>query len=171
MPNKAINEFNTVQSLNDNDIFLINQNDTTSTVRLSTIKNTINSDVLPSGTDGQVLTYDGSTNHWVASSFSVNVDNNFTGTNQLLSSNGYQEFPGGLIIQWGKHTTSNSRSVKFPIPFTNSVYSIVVTPIAGDGKRSAGMSSTVSLSGFLYRSGEGGTGDQWYPVYWQAFGN
>jgi len=29
------------------------------------------------------------------------LSSNFTGTNQSLTSNGYQKLPGGLIFQWG----------------------------------------------------------------------
>lgn len=63
-------------------------------------------------------------------------------TNKNLATNGYQELPGGLILQWGSFTgtvnsgagTTNtpmyqgSQSVTFPQPFPNAVVSITATP-------------------------------------------
>lgn len=48
----------------------------------------------------------------------------FIGTNQSLSSNGYQKLPGGLIIQWGEYTATmvhgQTYTVAFPIAFPNN---------------------------------------------------
>ena len=74
---------------------------------------------LPTGATGQVLTYNGSTSTWVASAAPSSVVD-FTGASQALSANGYQKFPGGLIVQWGTYTvpTANSQPViTFPITF------------------------------------------------------
>jgi hypothetical protein len=71
--------------------------------------------VAPS-TSGNVLTSNGTT--WTSAALNFN---------KSLSTNGYQEFPGGLIIQWG---TSNaisqdgSQAITFPKAFTTSVFQI-----------------------------------------------
>lgn len=57
----------------------------------------------------------------------------------LLSTNGYQKLPGGLIIQWGvvaNVTNETVTTVTFPISFTASVFSLSATgrrntPITG----------------------------------------
>lgn len=59
----------------------------------------------------------------VASGVAPKVDlANFIGTNQVLSGNGYQKMPGGLIIQWGTSlgslTSTDYRA--FPIAFPNA---------------------------------------------------
>lgn len=58
---------------------------------------------LPPGSAQQILTYNGSTSTWVASAAPASglLASNFTGSNQSLAANGYQKMPGGLIIQWG----------------------------------------------------------------------
>lgn len=59
------------------------------------------------------------------------VESDFTGANQSLSTNGYQIFPGGLIIQWG--TASNISSsltgtdITFPTAFTTTNYNIIAS--------------------------------------------
>lgn len=48
-----------------------------------------------------------------------------------LENNGYQEFPSGLIIQWGTGNTSpetNTYIVNFPKPFLKAVYQVVASP-------------------------------------------
>lgn len=44
---------------------------------------------------------------------------NFTGSNQSLSTSGYQKFPGGLIVQWGQFTAlaSDTRDINLPVSF------------------------------------------------------
>ena len=88
----------------------------------------------PNGaTDGQVLTFNGSTSTWGASSLSAN------GFTASLSSNGYQKLPSGLIIQWGiaifdKPTASDGPLTTFvyPIPFKSAVYSVQSMPMGGN---------------------------------------
>lgn len=54
----------------------------------------------------------------------------FLGSNQNLSSNGYQKLPGGLILQWGTANLPNvsiyqsSAVINFPIQFPNGVFAI-----------------------------------------------
>ncbi len=56
----------------------------------------------------------------------ADIFNNFN-----LSTNGHYKFPGGLIVQWGRGSYPYNSSVTFDIPFTNSVFSVNVTPDAG----------------------------------------
>jgi len=56
-----------------------------------------------------------------ASGGSFVTSSNFTGGNQSLSTNGYQKFPGGFIIQWGYASTG---SITFPIAFPNACTSV-----------------------------------------------
>lgn len=54
---------------------------------------------------------------------------NFTGSNQSLSTNGYQKLPGGLIIQWGRYnnTSAGQPVVSFPISFPTACFNIQST--------------------------------------------
>lgn len=63
-------------------------------------------------------------------------------TNKNLAAQGYQELPGGLIIQWGSFTSTvtsgagttdtrmyqGTQSVTFPKPFPTAVIGIHATP-------------------------------------------
>ena len=58
-----------------------------------------------------------------------NLSTYATGT-ALLSSNGYQILPGGLIMQWGESgslTSDGNQTLTFPIPFPNSCLKAFVT--------------------------------------------
>lgn len=58
---------------------------------------------------------------------------NFSGSNQSLSSSGYQKIPGGLIFQWGETSSINSDSslsVTFPIAFTTACFQVFSTGTA-----------------------------------------
>jgi len=48
-----------------------------------------------------------------------------------LSTNGYQKFPSGLIIQWGTFTTSSGgyTNLTFPIAFPNALLSITANDV------------------------------------------
>jgi hypothetical protein len=65
----------------------------------------------------------------VTGSASLNVlSSAFTGSNQSLSSSGYQKLPGGLIIQWGyQQTTTNTGVVTFPIAFPSACIGVQCT--------------------------------------------
>lgn len=45
---------------------------------------------------------------------------------QSLTANGYQDFPGGLIIQWGVTTTSDT-SVTFYKAFPNACFNVQIS--------------------------------------------
>jgi hypothetical protein len=54
-----------------------------------------------------------------------------------FTANGWQRFPGGLIMQWGSLPTTSattSANITFPIPFPNAVFSVTTqaTESAGD---------------------------------------
>lgn len=52
----------------------------------------------------------------------------FQGSNQSLTSNGYQKLPGGLIIQWGSATqipANGTITITLPIPFTTTFLHVV----------------------------------------------
>jgi len=65
-------------------------------------------------------------------------DSDFTSANQSKTSNGYQKFPGGLIIQWGVDNVDipgdGKRSYTFPIGFPTNCATVQVT-IFGDQSR------------------------------------
>ena len=78
--------------------------------------------------NGQILTYNGSTSTWVASSLSAQ------GFTALISSNGYQKLPTGIIMQWGvfNYNQGNlSQTVNLPIPFKTNIYFASVSPDGG----------------------------------------
>jgi hypothetical protein len=123
----------------------------------------------PSGaTNGQILTFNGSTNTWGASSLS---SNGFTAS---LSSNGYQKLPSGLIIQWGISNIGYDEDpylITFPISYPNAAFN--VTAVGGYGAAvdgSIGLSvKSLSSNGFHIfgdPNNEHATG----PLYWQAIG-
>lgn len=71
----------------------------------------------------------------VTGSASLNVlSSAFTGSNQSLTTRGYQKLPGGLIIQWGTDLDSNT-AINFPIAFPNAGLSMTasVTPTSDQG--------------------------------------
>lgn len=58
----------------------------------------------------------------------LQLSNSFKGSNQTLSANGMQKFPGGLIMQWG--TTpgiphNSTITVNFPISFNTTCFTVV----------------------------------------------
>lgn len=59
----------------------------------------------------------------------LQLANAFTGSNQNIAPNGYQKFPGGLIIQWGSSTVSSASTtvINFPTVFPNICFTWVAT--------------------------------------------
>lgn len=51
--------------------------------------------------------------------------NDFSGSNQSLTTNGYQKFPSGLIIQWGRVPSTNV-TVTFPIAFPTACLNVTL---------------------------------------------
>ncbi len=52
--------------------------------------------------------------------------------NSLTANGGYQKFPGGFIMQWGRYRGTLNREavvpINFPVPFTKFVASVTATP-------------------------------------------
>jgi hypothetical protein len=51
--------------------------------------------------------------------------NDFTGSNQSLTTDGYQKLPGGLIIQWGT-ADDTDLTVSFPVAFPNDCLNVIM---------------------------------------------
>jgi hypothetical protein len=70
------------------------------------------------------------------------------GANQSLAASGYQNLPGGLILQWGTGTYTSPQAVTFPIAFPNSAVNISGTADAlstgtpGEGFSYANLTTT-----------------------------
>lgn len=92
------------------------------------------------------------------------------GSNQLLSVNGYQKLPGGLIVQWGfTENVTTSTNITFPITFPNGVLSTIYGgKVASDtvGYIAAAFGSLTN-SGMIFYSGTGSTG---VGIRWAAIG-
>lgn len=91
-----------------------------------------------------------------------------------LGANGYQKFPGGLLIQWGSVGTSiagnSTGSVTFPLGFPVTVCSVITTIRGNNGV--SGDQGTIDVysegvSGFSYKH----TGDNSVSgMFWVAIG-
>lgn len=79
--------------------------------------------------------------------------------------NTYIKFSNGLIMQWGK-STSSSRTITFEIPFTRSV-AVNITPNSESGYNFAGAAYNVSITGFTIHT-YGGVSPS--PYFWTAIG-
>lgn len=69
-----------------------------------------------------------------------------------LSANGYQTFPGGLILQWGTYFGgSDSAFIAFPISFPNACFNVQVTQKNNTGSASNlnTQASSYSTTGFV----------------------
>ena len=90
---------------------------------------------------------------------------------KLLSTNGYQKLPGGLIIQWGRATTSSGWNTitTFPITFPSACMAVVVTPDVQTSPTGAGISDMI---GVKYRQTSGFYGGTYAIGYfvWIAIG-
>lgn len=96
--------------------------------------------------------------------------NDFTGTNQSLTTNGYQKLPGGLIMQWGTVSSglnfSNGVTITFNPPFPNACTMINSNYINDGNQRATSVSvgSVTRFSAKIYYNGNS------YAVYWFAIG-
>lgn len=90
----------------------------------------------------------------------------FTGSNQSLTTSGYQKFPGGLIIQWGTNSDTNV-AINFPIAFPNAGLSMTasVTPTSDQGADAT--VEIVSNSQFKLRCGTTTSNNN---IHWIAIG-
>jgi hypothetical protein len=109
--------------------------------------------VAPS-TSGNVLASNGAT--WASSPLS-----SLSAFDRSLTSNGYQKFPGGLIIQWG-YVSSINVTVTLPIAFPNACASVKTGTTSGVYEN-AYVNSLTKTSFYI-----GGT---YSPAcYWMAIG-
>lgn len=101
------------------------------------------------------------------------------GSNQSLAQNGYQKFPGGLILQWGQvqvysnGTDGGSAPVTFPVAFPAGC--VALANKNGSGNSGADViyaSRGTSLTGFTagVDSAVGAEGAGWRTVAWIAVG-
>lgn len=75
--------------------------------------------------------------------------NDFTGSNQSLTTSGYQKLPGGLIIQWGRTLDAGtSTSVTFPIAFPTAAVSVTANTNATSANFQAIVISNLTTTGF-----------------------
>lgn len=62
-----------------------------------------------------------------------------------LNSNGYQKFPGGLIIQWGNAVISSTTTVvSFPVAFASACYCVIAMPFVLND--TGGVGSAIAIS-------------------------
>jgi hypothetical protein len=92
----------------------------------------------------------------------------FTGANQSLATTGYQKLPGGIIIQWGRATSTSGSGLatltnNFPIAFS-AVYSFVATH-NGSGTIDGDWAATFTDTQYGARHRTGA-----YPYSWIAIG-
>lgn len=88
-----------------------------------------------------------------------------------IGTNGYNELPSGLIIQWGTNNTNSGNPVTFSFPtqFSTACYSFTATVNQGDGKRSACVGGFTTSGATVY-TGEGNVGNETLTFYWMAIG-
>lgn len=117
-------------------------------------------DFIAPSTAGNVLTSNGT--DWTSAPLAFD---------KSLSTNGYQKFPGGLIIQWGTTNSLGSQVITFPIAFTTAVFQIHRTNVNQSGSGgSESLLSSISVTGFTIsqKGFDTYTGAQTY--YWLAIG-
>jgi hypothetical protein len=80
------------------------------------------------------------------------------GANQLFATNGYKQFPGGLILQWGVVASTGADGfVTFPMAFPTQAFGVF--PVMTPGALAATQSVTV------FTGGLGPTGFSYYPRF------
>lgn len=83
-------------------------------------------------------------------------------SSKSYGANGYQKFPGGLIIQWGMSGASVAgTAVTFPLTFPTSIYAVVIGQQNVSNEHSVG---GVSLSGFTFYAGATTTQNFWIAL-------
>ncbi|GFN46430.1 pyocin knob domain-containing protein, partial [Candidatus Regiella insecticola] len=94
------------------------------------------------------------------------------------NTNGYQKFPSGLIMQWGKaqQTTCGQVMVTWPMPFPSRVLSVTATPILikPKGEDCIGIDSYTKKGATFYRRAQYDNGlrvEADWPFLWQAVGH
>ncbi len=90
---------------------------------------------------------------------------------QSIGANGYITLPGGLIIQWGFHTstTGGEDTVTYPLTFPSATFSVVAIG-NGVGSREFATIASISASNFTYQGHTSGS-EVGLDIYWIAVGN
>ena len=91
-----------------------------------------------------------------------------------MTPNGYQIFPGGLIIQWGYLSTFDSGELyDFPTPFPNAVFSLTANPYSGNiGSNPITLTANNVLAGANFtKTSFSFDANVSMQVYWMAIGN
>ena len=135
---------------------------------------TVNNIVVPTGdyipkpfvaNHTDILVYDdeyGTGGNWVAAPSST-----YAGE-ALLSANGYQKLPSGLIMQWGIIKDTGT-TYNFPIPFTNACFNLVAT-VSGNGYNTSYECHCQILNVSSFRVYQGSEAEPDSNVFWQALG-
>lgn len=87
---------------------------------------------------------------------SLDISGEFTAS-QSLSTNGYQDLPGGLILQWMTSVESTDiNDVKsFPKPFPNAVLAVSITPQGISASQTGGgIVTALTTSGLAFKHGQ-----------------
>lgn len=95
-------------------------------------------------------------------------NNDFTGSNQSLSTSGYQKLPGGLILQWGVQTVAtNTRQIySFPTSFPTAAVSFATGSdwIDANGYNPTGGFRTSATQFYLYNTAESSKEITWMAI-------
>jgi hypothetical protein len=84
-------------------------------------------------------------------------------SSQSLTTNGYQELPGGLILQWGfSQATTGGSGVTFPIAFPTAIWN--VTSGINSTSESSIKATSLSLTGFTFTSASVTTSHSWIAI-------
>jgi len=95
---------------------------------------------------------------------------NFSGSNQSLSSSGYQKIPGGLILQWGITAlieVDASLTVTLPIAFTNAMFVAIVSAYNTNSTLTGGpamISKDYSTSSFVITNDDRAAQATWFAI-------
>lgn len=82
----------------------------------------------------------------------------FTGSNQLLTDNGYKKIPGGFVLQWSSATTSSSTvTATFPIEFPNTCHKVIATHGSASGAQTVAVSNLTKTGATLHFAAGDGT--------------
>jgi hypothetical protein len=87
---------------------------------------------------------------------SIDLAGFFTGSNQSLTTNGYQIFPGGLIVQWmsAVESVNSSDFVSFPMTFPTACLAAMVTPKDTLSQEAGGIVINTSAAGLVFTGGK-----------------
>jgi hypothetical protein len=85
-------------------------------------------------------------------------DNDFTGSNVSLTTNGYQKLPSGLIIQWGRN--SPNATVTFPIAFPTACFGVTL----GAGTNFEPFANAITRTNFYFGTNQNTAVSSWFAV-------